>query len=120
VAGSAWSNQLLSLLVVSEQVAGFSGVFGYAPVPGAGNLVVSVTSQVGGGLDPYGNHYVFGLGMYDNAGGFFTQMGAGFLTFGTGSLAGGWTANTSIQNDSSGNLFLDANVHIFANGTQIG
>ena len=80
---------------------------------------MAITASLVGGLDPYGNHYVPLTGWYDNGGGFFTQIGAGFVTFGTGSLAGGWTAQQSIQNDASGNLFLNATASIFANGVLI-
>lgn len=95
------------------------GAFFYSSTPAAGNLILSITASTTGGTESFGNHYVPLTGWYDNSGGFFTQIGAGFITFGTGSLSGGWTANTSIQNDSSGNLFLGANAHIFANGVQI-
>lgn len=93
------------------------GIFVYDGTPAAGNLVLSITEVIGGGTDKFDNHYVFGLGVYDNAGGFFSQYGAGFATFGTGSLAGGWTGNTSIQNDASGNLLLSANASVFINGS---
>ncbi len=96
-----------------------AGQFFYSSTPAAGNLIMSVTPSTTGGLDRFGNHYVPLTGWYDNAGGFFTQMGAGFLTYGTGSLAGGWTANTSVQNDAGGNLYLDATASIFANGVLI-
>lgn len=97
-----------------------AGQFFYSSTPAAGNLIMSVTPSTTGGLDRFGNHYVPLTGWYDNAGHFFTQMGAGFLTYGTGTLAAGWTANTSIQNDASGDLFLNATASIFANGTLIG
>jgi hypothetical protein len=85
------------------------GQFWYSGTPAAGNLVMSDTNIVGGGTDRFGNHFVFGVGLYDNAGGFFTQLGQGFTTYGTGSLAAGWTANSTVENDGSGNLILGAN-----------
>jgi hypothetical protein len=91
----------------------------YSPAAGAGNLLFSITNSTVPTTDQFGNHIVPLTGWYDNAGGFFTQIGAGFITFGTGSLASGWTANTSIQNDASGNLNLNANASIFANGVLI-
>jgi len=80
---------------------------------------VSISGIVGGGTDQFGNHFVFEVGVYDNAGGFFTQLGAGFITFGTGTLAGGWTANTTVENDATGNLQLAATGGLFFNGTQM-
>jgi len=85
------------------------GQFWYSGAPAAGNLVMSNTNIVGGGTDRFGNHFVFGVGLYDNAGGFFTQLGEGFTSYGTGSLAAGWTANSTVENDGSGNLILGAN-----------
>ena len=96
-----------------------AGAFFYSGTPAAGNLVMSVTPSTTGGTDGFGNHYVPLTGWYDNAGGFFTQIGAGFVTEGTGSLAAGWTANTTMDNDATGDLLLQATAHIFANGTQI-
>jgi len=92
-------------------------LFVYSGAPAAGNLLYSVSGSTVPFLDPKGNHCVPLTGWYDNAGGFFTQIGAGFVTFGTGSLAGGWTANTSVQNDASGNLLLGATGNLQFNGT---
>lgn len=61
MAGS-WSNSATNLIVLVEQASGFSGVFGYSPAPGAGNLVFSLTAAAG--TDPYGNAYAAGLTMY--------------------------------------------------------
>lgn len=91
----------------------------YSPSAGPNKLILSISGVVGGSLDQYGNHVNFGLNIYDNTGGFFSQYGAGFATFGTGSGTGGWTANTSIQNDAGGNLYLNATASIFANGVLI-
>lgn len=93
-----------------------AGLFIYSGPPAAGNLILSVSGTVGGGTDGFGNHYVFGVGVYDNSGDFFTQEGAGFITYGTGTLAAGWSANATIQNDSGGDLFLQALGTITANG----
>jgi hypothetical protein len=61
-----WSNQAVSLIVLEEETTGYTGIFGYNPAPGAGNLVLSVTAVplVGGGTDPYGNQYLTGLCEY--------------------------------------------------------
>jgi len=54
-----WSNQAISLIVLTEATAGYSGIFGYSPTPGAGNLVFSVAADAG--TDPYGNAYPAGV-----------------------------------------------------------
>jgi hypothetical protein len=59
VSGSSWSNQAISLIVLTEQTTGFSGLFGYSPSVGAGNLIFSVAAKAG--TDPYGNAYPQGL-----------------------------------------------------------
>lgn len=117
--GSAWTNQLTDLIVLSAASSGFSGFFAYSPSPGAGNLVFSITASLTGGVDQFGNHFVPLTGWYDNTGGFFTQIGAGFVTVGTGSLAGGWTANASIQNDGSGDLTITATANLLLNGSTV-
>ena len=179
MAGSPWTNQAINLVILTEQTTGFSGLFGYSPTVGNGNLIFSVAASAGtdpygnaypqglditlgsisgatitgstfegsdfiinaagaffysgtpaannlilsitpstiGGTDSFGNKYVPLTGWYDNSGGFVTQIGAGFVTFGTGSLSGGWTANTSMQNDSSGNLNINANASVLINGS---
>lgn len=59
MAGSPWTNQTVSLIVLTEQTTGFSGIFGYSPSPGAGNLIFSLAAAAG--TDPYGNAYPQGL-----------------------------------------------------------
>src|SRR2546430_1267502 len=58
MAGS-WSNTAPSLIVLVEQVTGYSGIFGYSPTIGAGNLVFSLSAEAS--TDPYGNTYPKGL-----------------------------------------------------------
>jgi len=94
-------------------------LFVYEPTAALGNLKVSISGTVGGGTDSFGNNFVFEVGVYDDTGGFFTQLGAGFITFGTGHLATGWTANTTVENDASGNLNLGATGALFFNGTMM-
>lgn len=57
----AWSNQAVSLIVLDEATSGYSGIFGYSPAPGPGNLIFSVAAKAG--TDPYGNAYPQGLGL---------------------------------------------------------
>jgi hypothetical protein len=55
-AQGAWSNQLVNLLVIAAQQAGYSGLFIYSPAPGPGNLILSIAAVPG--TDPYGNAYL--------------------------------------------------------------
>ena len=59
MAGSPWTNQAINLIVLTEQTTGFSGLFGYSPAVGAGNLIFSVAAAAG--VDPYGNSYPQGV-----------------------------------------------------------
>ena len=59
MAGSPWTNQVVSLIILTEETTGFSGLFGYSPTAGAGNLIFSLAA--GAGTDPYGNTYPQGL-----------------------------------------------------------
>jgi hypothetical protein len=59
MAGSAWTNQLLNLIILSAAQSGFSGFFVYSPAPGPGNLIGSWAAAAG--TDPYGNAYPAGL-----------------------------------------------------------
>ena len=44
---SPWTNQAVSLIILTEQTTGFSGLFGYSPSAGAGNLISSVAAAAG-------------------------------------------------------------------------
>lgn len=65
MAGS-WSNSASSLIVLVEQISGYSGLFAYSPAPGLGNLVLSITAAAG--TDPYGNAYDADLTLYSSEG----------------------------------------------------
>lgn len=65
MAGS-WSNSTPDLIVLIEEIAGYSGMFGYSPSIGAGNLVLSIAAAAG--TDPYGNDYEEGITVYDSSG----------------------------------------------------
>jgi hypothetical protein len=56
--GEGWNNQLVQVIILSLP-GGFSGLFGYSPSPGPGNLVISITNQAG--TDPFGNPYPPGV-----------------------------------------------------------
>jgi hypothetical protein len=90
VAGSAWTNQIVDLIVVSAASSGFSGFFVYSPSPAAGNLLVSIAAQTG--KDPYGNTYLSNITGYENDAGTWlaTQIGGGGIFF--------WSAPSSSSN----------------------
>jgi hypothetical protein len=102
VAGSAWTNQLVDLIILSAAAAGFSGFFTYSPAPGTGNLIGSVAAA--SGVDPYGNNYLQGTVTYGS--GFASSLNGGFLVLWSGSLSGGWTQVATIETDVSGDLIL--------------
>lgn len=74
MAGS-WSNTATNLIVLIEQLSGYSGIFGYSPAPGAGNLVLSITAAAG--TDPYGNAYRSGVATYGTANNITSESASG-------------------------------------------
>lgn len=76
----SWSNTETSLIILVEEVSGMSGLFGYSPAPGHGTLVFSVTAAAG--TDAYGNDYIAGLTVYNEAAKQFAQMVAGATLYG--------------------------------------
>lgn len=163
MAGTPWTNQAVSLIVLTEQTTGFSGIFGYSPTIGHGNLIFSLAAAAGtdpygntypqglsstlgnisgttfsgtdyvinssgeffysgtpaagnlvssitnsAGADSFGNNYLAGSSTYDNGSGIATSLAAGFVAFYSGSLAGGWTALSSVAGDVAGNLQVNA------------
>lgn len=93
MAGSAWSNQLVDLLVISALTGGYSGYYEYSPSPGAGNLILSITSTAL--TDPYGNVVPNpGLTSYFNSGSGYVSLNinGGALSWATAPTeAGPWT-----------------------------
>jgi hypothetical protein len=81
-----------------------AGVFVYSGTPAAGNLVGSIAAS--GGTDGFGNNYLAGSASY--AATFATALNAGFVAFYSGSLAGGWSALSSVAGDVAGNLQVNA------------
>ena len=129
----SWSNAGQSLIILTESATGFSGMFGYSPTVGAGNLVFSLTAAPG--TDPYGNAYQSGLTIYaggqvlDSVGnangdiisyvpgalGSYLKMGSAKLTWGsynsnTGTITPDGSAISTISNtglpDFLGKLIL--------------
>ena len=113
MAGSAWTNQLVNLIILSASQQGFSGFFVYSPAPGPGNLIGSWAAAAG--TDPYGNAYPAGLSV--DVGSFtgvslFLYSGppaAGSLIVSIASTAG---------TDSFGNNYL-AGIATYSNSTGI-
>ncbi|MHB1595388.1 MAG: hypothetical protein ACYCO9_16395 [Streptosporangiaceae bacterium] len=89
-----WNNQALALLVLVEKTGGWSGVFGYSPDEGPGNLVFSVSAAAG--TDPYGNAYPAGVSTTAGSG---TIEGPDYLIDSAGAF---WYSGTP----GSGNLIL--------------
>jgi hypothetical protein len=95
MAGSGWSNQITSLIII-EEGTGFSGLFFYSPTIGAGNLIISIASQAG--TDPYGNKYQQGVAVYSSEtgpyadlvdGGLALSIGEAYDAFGRGIIVAG-------------------------------
>lgn len=102
--GSAEFNNVTvrGTMTAGNTVINSSGIFTYSGTPAAGNLIASQAPA--GGTDSFGNKYLAGVSSYSNSTGLYTQVANGFITFGTGSLSGGWTAQSSISGDSVGDL----------------
>ena len=79
-----WSNQAVSLIILTEQTTGFSGLFGYSPTVGAGNLIFSLAAKAG--TDPYGNAYPQGLSTTLGAISGTTFTGSDFIINDSGSF----------------------------------
>ena len=84
MAGSPWSNQNVSLILLTEQATGFSGLFGYSPSIGAGNLIFSLAAVAG--TDPYGNAYPQGFNITQGAISGTTFTGTNFLISSAGAF----------------------------------
>lgn len=81
----------------TNYVINSAGAFFYSPSEAAGNLINSITNS--SGTDPFGNNYLTGSASY--GGNQATTSVNGVLFFYTGSLAGGWVQQGSIQADTS-------------------
>lgn len=97
----------------TDFVINSAGAFFYSPSEGAGNLVES--SAPAAGTDQFGNNYLAGNASY--AATFATAVAAGFVAFYSGSLAGGWTLQSSVAGDVAGNLQVNATGQLQLIGT---
>lgn len=115
----SWSNSGTNLIILTEEISGFSGIFGYSPAPAAGNLVFSLSAAAG--TDPYGNAYVSGLAMYsggqlvarvDPAGGVTTYSSSEYISMSpaAGLFFGAYNPNTGTLLPSGAQVTETANV----------
>jgi hypothetical protein len=101
MAGSPWTNQVVNLIILTEQTTGLSGLFGYSPTVGAGNLVVSVSAN--SGTDQNTNAYLAGISSYTGGGTSWSAIsinGAEIVTYTATSHAGPWTQTGTIDYSS--------------------
>jgi hypothetical protein len=102
-----WQTEVVVQLFAGNTIINPNGQFVYnASGPGAGNLIYSVTSD---GITSDGNgNQVIADAATTYAATFATAMGQGFVAFYSGSLAGGWTLESSVAGDVAGNLQVNA------------
>ena len=109
-----WSNQVVNLIVLTEQNTGFSGLFGYSPTVGSGNLIFSLAAAAG--TDPYGNAYPQGLNLTMGSISGTTFSGSDYVINSSGEFFYSSTpaAGNLIQSiangsgtDAYGNIYLD-------------
>ena len=86
MAGSAWTNQIVALIVVSAAQEGFTGIFEYSPDVAAGNLILSMAPAAG--TDPEGDAYQPGFVSY-SGGGYAQLFGARLNVSAPGSVTPG-------------------------------
>ena len=97
----------------TDFVINSAGFFLYSNTPAAGNLVNSVTNFPG--TDQFGNHYLTGSASYSNNQAVANVLGV--LFFYTGSLAGGWAQQGSIQADTGVGGQIDIVANALITGT---
>lgn len=101
-----WSQNVAVILRAGNTIINPSGMFSYAPSPGAGNLTSS-SGATANGTDPYGNAYLAGQVTYNNAGSFWEALqneGGALVWYESASSAGPWTSETSLGFTFSGGL----------------
>jgi hypothetical protein len=92
VAPSQAAGTLRARIVIVFGTGG--GIYLYSPVPGAGNLVASITNS---NTDPFGNHTLAGgYANYNNAASGAILYATTSIAFFSGSLAAGWTGGTAV------------------------
>lgn len=66
LAPRAYGAESPALIILQANSTGFSGLFGYSPIPGTGNLVFSISAAAG--TDPFDNPYQAGFFLYEKGG----------------------------------------------------
>ena len=99
-----WQTQVAIQLQAGNTIINATGVLTYSGPPAAGNL--SASEAPASGTDQFGNNFLAGVCSYGAT--IATQMGSGFITFYTGSLAGGWSSKGTIATDSLGDILISA------------
>jgi hypothetical protein len=83
------------------------GIFTYSTNPPAAGSLIESASVATAGADAWGNNYLAGHASY--SAGYATSLDAGYVAFWSGSLAGGWQQQATVQTDSDGDLLLSCN-----------
>lgn len=99
-----WQTQSVIQLFAGNTIINPNGAFTYSGTPAAGNLIASQAPA--SGTDSFGNHYLIGVVSYGST--FATQLGQGFVTLYSGSLAAGWTGGVTISRNTLGDLLLES------------
>jgi hypothetical protein len=108
-----WNTVIPTLIILQENAQGFTGIFGYNPAPGTGNLVYS--ESVGGGTDPFGNAYLAGTTTYKFQAGLYYALsigGAGIAAYTASAASGPYTANSFFSFDNIGDVTIVPNGHL--------
>jgi len=99
-----WQTQIAIQLQAGNTIINATADATYSGPPAAGNL--SSSKAPASFTDQFGNQGLAGVCSYGAT--IATQMGSGFITFYTGSLAAGWTAGAIITTDAFGDLVIQA------------
>lgn len=97
-----WQTQVAIQLLAGDTIINAAGNFTYSGAPAAGNLSASQAPLPG--VDQFGNHYLAGVVSYGSTDA--TQLVSGFISFYTGSLAGGWVLKATQEFTSVGVVFF--------------
>ena len=82
------------------------GIFTYSSNPPATGTLIESASVQAAGVDAYGNNFLAGHSSY--SGTQASSLTSGEIAFYSGSLAGGWALQSSIQTLGSGGMQLNA------------
>jgi hypothetical protein len=99
-----WQTESVVQLIAGNTIINSAGNFVYSGAPAAGNLAASLAPA--SGTDIFGNNYLAGVASYGTS--IATVLGSGFITFYTGSLAGGWSNQGTIETSAFGDIAIAA------------